>query len=222
MKIQVMTGVLMILSQTLLAQHTIHSQVDRLHQYAGNWVSSIHADTDSIDSFPIVKMNNHSKMGNHSLQVEVLHYQNSTYQPLLTELISHDSKSDQIIALGQNAEGVVFNGTGRFANEREWQMQDIDMLGDFYLRVKFDFQSYTEVLLEGFDQLDQSIWKTRYIKSNPKDKNIGIQLVSVHQQMLKSPVTTLRELSRMATAMLRLSYMTRGHFTECPPPSFVK
>ena len=47
-----------IFSQLLMSQHTIDSQVDRLHQYAGHWVSSVHANTDSMGTYPFIKMNN--------------------------------------------------------------------------------------------------------------------------------------------------------------------
>jgi len=222
MKITILTGLILLFSQLLLAQNTINSQADRLHQYAGYWVSSVHADTDSIGTYPPIKMNNISKMGNHSLQVEVLQYQNGAYHPILTELISYDSKSDQIIALGQNVEGVVFKGGGRFSNEKKWDMQDVDMLGNFYMQVKFDFQSYTNVLVEGFDKSGKSLWKTRYIKSNPKDKNIGIQLVSVHQKMLIAPVETLKELGRMGYSYVETFVYDNGTFYGMSPTEFRK
>jgi hypothetical protein len=62
------------------AQDSIGSQVERLHQYSGHWVSSEHADTDSVGTFPAVEMNNISTMNNQSMQVEVLQYQNGKYQ----------------------------------------------------------------------------------------------------------------------------------------------
>ncbi|WP_185154149.1 sugar phosphate isomerase/epimerase [Fulvivirga sp. M361] len=165
-------------------------------------------------------MNNTSKIDNNSMHVEVLQYQNEKYNPLLTELICYDSKSEQIIALGQNTEGVVFKGTGGFSNENKWEMQDVDMLDDFYMQVKFDFQGLTNVLVEGFDESGKSLWKTRYIKSNPKDKNIGIQLVSVHQEMLKDPVATLQELGRMGYSYVETFVYNNGTFYGMSPNEF--
>lgn len=69
------------------AQDYIGSQAERLHQYAGHWVSSEHAGTDSVGTFPAIKMNNISIMENQSMQVEVMQYQNGEYKTLLTELI---------------------------------------------------------------------------------------------------------------------------------------
>lgn len=219
-RVTTLLGGIFLFSQLLFSQHIIDSQVDRLHQYAGHWVSTVHTDTDSIGKYPSIKMNNISKMDNHSLQVEVLQYKDGEYNPLLIELISYDSKSDQIIALGQNMEGVVFKGNGQFSNEKKWEMQDIDMLGDFYMQVKFDFQSFTNVLLEGFDESGTSLWETRYIKLNPKDKNIGIQLVSVHQEMLKDPVETLLELSRMGYSYVETFVYDNGTFYGMSPTEF--
>ncbi|WP_166425798.1 sugar phosphate isomerase/epimerase [Paraglaciecola sp. 20A4] len=207
-------------NQNLLAQDSIESQADRLHQYAGHWVSSDHADTENFGKFPAIKMTNISTIDNQSMQVEVLQYQNGRYQTLLTELIGYDSRSDKIIALGQNQEGVIFKGTGRFSSEKIWKMQDTDMLGNFYLSVEFNFQSPTNVLLEGFDKSGESLWKTRYIKSNPKDKNIGIQLISVHQKMLKDPVGTLRELGRMGYSYVETFVYNDGTFYGMSPTEF--
>jgi len=219
---RIITSIILIflLNQNLYAQDTIESQVNRLHQYAGLWVSSEHSDTDSVGKFPAIKMNNISTMDNQSMQVEVLQYQNGKYQSMLTELIGYDSKSDQIIALGQNQQGVIFKGMGRFSSEKKWKMQDVDMLGNFYLGVEFDFQSPTNVLLEGFDESGKSLWKTRYIKSNPKDKNIGIQLVSVHQEMLQDPVGTLRELGRMGYSYVETFVYDKGTFYGVSPTDF--
>jgi len=220
MRVIVSIALIFLLNQSLLAQHSIEAQVDRLHQYAGHWVSSVHADTDSFSTFPAIKMINISKMDNQSMQVEVLQYQNGKYKSLLTELIGYDSKSDQIVALGQNQEGVVFKGKGRFSSEKEWKMQDVDMLGNFYMRVEFDFQSPTNLLVEGFDESGKTLWKTRYIKSNPKDKNIGIQLASVHEEMLEDLAATLRELGRMGYSYVETFAYDNGAFYGVSPKEF--
>ncbi|WP_158969714.1 sugar phosphate isomerase/epimerase [Paraglaciecola sp. L3A3] len=220
MRIIVSIVLIFLFNQSLLANNSISSQVDRLHQYSGHWVSSEHADTDSVAEFPAIKMNNISTMHNQSMQVEVLQYQNGRYIPMLTELIGYDSKSDKIIALGQNQQGIIFKGKGRFSSDTKWTMQDVDMLGDFYLAVEFDFQSPTNVLLEGFDDAGKGLWKTRYIKANPQDKNIGIQLVSVHQQMLKDPAATLRELGRMGYSYVETFVYDKGTFYGMSPTEF--
>ncbi|PKA99220.1 sugar phosphate isomerase/epimerase [Flavobacteriaceae bacterium MAR_2009_75] len=217
-----LTLLLILFNQILWAQHGIDSQENRLRQYTGHWVSSLHADTDSIPEYPAVKMNNTPTMNYRSMQVEVLQYQDGQYRPTLTELIGHDAKSDQIIALGQNSDGVVFKGSGRFSDEHTWQMQDADMLGDFYMKVNFDFNSYTNVFLEGFNESGQSLWKTRYIKANPKDKNIGIQLVSVHKEMQKNPEATLKQLGRMGYSYVETFVYDKGEFYGMSPIEFRK
>ena len=211
---------LFIFSSTLFAKDSIESQADRLHQYAGVWVSSEQANTESIAKFPAIKMNNISTMNRQSMQVEVLQYKNGKYSSFLTELIGYDTKSDKIIALGQNQEGVVFKGTGQFSSDKKWRMKDVDMGGDFYLEVEFNFQTPTNVLLEGFDASGKSLWKTRYIKANPKDKNIGIQLVSVHKEMLKDPKSTLKELGRMGYSYVETFVYDKGTFYGMSPTEF--
>ncbi|MGO4890950.1 sugar phosphate isomerase/epimerase family protein [Flavobacterium sp. W21_SRS_FM6] len=220
MRILPLMAFIFLCSPYLQAQETIESQIDRLHQYAGYWVSSEHAGTDSVGAFPAIKMNNISVMEHRSLQVEVLQYHNGEYKTLLTELIGYDTKSEQIIALGQNQQGVIFKGEGRFSSASKWKMQDVDMLGNFYLAVAFDFQSPSTILLEGCDEQGNSLWKTRYIKSNPKDKNIGIQLVSVHQEMLNDPIGTLRELSRMGYSYVETFVYDKGTFYGMSPTAF--
>ncbi|MBU2876428.1 MULTISPECIES: sugar phosphate isomerase/epimerase family protein [Aliiglaciecola] len=220
MRILTALTLIFVFTQNSLAQNSIDSQVDRLHQYVGHWVSSEHAGTESIATFPAIRMHNTSTMNKLSMQVEVLQYQDGKYLPILTELIGYDAKSKKIIALGQNQHGAIFKGMGRFTSETKWEMQDLDMLGNFYLRVEFDFQSPTNVLLEGYDESGKSLWKTRYIKSNPKDKNIGIQLVSVHQQMLKDPEKTLRELARMGYSYVETFVYENGTFYGMPATEF--
>ena len=213
---------LYIFTPALFAKNSIESQADRLHQYVGHWVSSDNANTDKVSEFPAIKMNNISTMNNQSMQVEVLQYQNGKYTPFLTELIGYDAKSDKIIALGQNQEGVIFKGIGEFSSDTKWKMQDVDMLDNFYLNVEFEFQSPTNVLLEGFDVSGKSLWKTRYIKANPKDKNIGIQLVSVHQEMQTDAVGTIKELSRMGYSYVETFVYDKGTFYGMSPLKFRK
>ncbi|MGJ8694009.1 MAG: sugar phosphate isomerase/epimerase family protein [Thalassotalea sp.] len=219
---RILTSIILffIFTPSLFAKDSIESQVARLHQYAGHWVSSDHVNTENFGKFPAIKMNNLSTMNNQSMQVEVLQFQNGKYTTLLTELIGYDAKSDKIIALGQNQDGVIFKGMGRFSSDKKWEMQDVDMLGDFYLKVRFDFQSPSNVLLEGFDEVGKSQWQTRYIKANPKDKNIGVQLVSVHQKMLKDPAGTLKELGRMGYSFVETFVYDNGTFYGMSPTEF--
>lgn len=220
MKVICTLCLVLLLSGNAWAKYAIDNQVDRLRQYVGHWVSSIHPDTEEIDTHPAIKMRNIALMGNQSIQVEVLSLKEGTYHPILAELIGYDTKSDQIIAVGQNSEGVFFKGTGHFESENTWKMKDVDMKGNFYLRVEFDFNSPTTVFLEGFDENDKSLWKVRYIKANPKDKNIGVQLVSVHQNMLNDPSGTLQDLSRMGFSFVETFVYKDGTFYGMTPKEF--
>lgn len=68
----------------LRAQELLGSQVARLHQYVGHWVSSEYANTGKVGALPVIKMNNMSTMDGQSIQVEVFQYQQGQYQKLLT------------------------------------------------------------------------------------------------------------------------------------------
>lgn len=204
-------------------KYTITSQKDRLKQYAGYWVSSANFDTDSIAERPLLKMKSLSNFNNHSLSV-IVWQKDSTdhYQPLLNELIGYDRLTDTIFALGHNTSGDFFTGKGSFSSEQKWTMQDRDLNGNSTMRVDFNFQNYTDIILEGFDTNENSLWKTRYIKQNPKDKNIGIQLVSVHNEMLKHPEQTLIQLSRMGYSYVETFVYKDGKFYGYSPTDFRK
>ncbi|QCX37631.1 TIM barrel protein [Aureibaculum algae] len=99
-------------------------------------------------------------------------------------------------------------------------MQDKDLNGNNTMKVDFNFQNYTDVILEGFDNENQSLWKTRYIKNNPKNKNIGIQLVSVHDNMLDNPEETLIQLGRMGYSYVETFVYKNGSFYGQTPKQF--
>ena len=221
---QVVVCIILLTIQTVnaIAQETysISKQKDRLYQYSGSWVSSINASTDSIDKFPNLRMINTAKLGKQSLQVEVQQYRNGKYHPILVELIGYDHKTDRIFAAGHNESGEFFTGTGAFSSENTWFMQDSDLNGKKTMSVKFDFLNCTEVMVEGFDNSNKSLWKTRYIKANSKAKNIGIQLVSVHDEMLKDPIGTLKFLGRMGYAFVETFVYDKGLFYGMSPTLF--
>lgn len=176
---------------------SLSTQAERLHQYAGEWHSSVSPDSDEVSSTPMIKMINRSMQQDRSLHVDVLMYRDGKYVSILVEQISYDAKSDQIVALGQNEAGKCFIGKGRFVDDRRWSMLDLDLEGNELMRVEFAFLSPTEVMVEGISPAGDSLWKMRYLKANPSDKTIGIQLVSVHDDMQRDAKGTLRELGRM-------------------------
>jgi sugar phosphate isomerase/epimerase len=201
--------------------YSISSQKDRLMQYSGQWVSAINPSADSVAKHPEIKMSSLTNFNNHSLTVEVFQKDNSNqYNPILHEIIGYDTVTDAVFAAGHNAKGAFFTGKGSFSSENHWTMQDKDLNGKKTMKVDFNFQNYTDVILEGFDNNEKSLWKTRYIKNNPKDKNIGIQLVSVHKEMLKNPEQTLIQLGRMGYSYVETFVYKDGGFYGQSPTQF--
>ncbi|GGZ75281.1 sugar phosphate isomerase/epimerase family protein [Algibacter mikhailovii] len=215
--------IMILLSILSFAQenYSISSQKDRLRQYSGQWVSAINPTTDSIAKGPAIKMSCTNNFNNHSLTVKVLQKNNSNqYLPILHEIIGYDRDTDTIFAAGHNSQGAFFTGKGSFTSEKNWSMQDKDLDGNKTMKVDFNFQNSTDVILEGFDNDNNSLWKTRYIKSNPKNKNIGIQLVSVHNDMLKDPQNTLIQLGRMGYSYVETFVYKNGSFYGQSPEQF--
>ncbi|WP_158847612.1 sugar phosphate isomerase/epimerase family protein [Algibacter sp. L1A34] len=201
--------------------YSISSQKDRLRQYSGQWVSAVNPSTDSIAKLPEIKMSSINNFNNHSLTVEVLQKDsNNQYNPILHEIIGYDRVTDTVFAAGHNGEGVFFIGKGKFSSENNWTMQDKDLNGNKTMKVNFSFNNYTDVTLEGLDNNEKRLWKTRYIKNNPKDKNIGIQLVSVHKEMLKNPEQTLIQLGRMGYSYVETFVYKNGGFYGQSPTQF--
>ena len=214
-------AILLFFSASAQEQYSISSQKDRLRQYSGQWVSAITTESDSLALMPNIKMSSLSTINNHALTVEVLRKDtNSRYQSVLHEIIGYDSVSDTIFAAGHNTNGAFFTGKGGFTSQGKWTMQDKDLNGNPTMRVDFQFQNYTDVILEGFDNNQNSLWKTRYIKQNPKDKHIGIQLVSVHKDMLKNPKATLKQLGRMGYSYVETFVYKDGYFYGYNPKEF--
>ena len=201
--------------------YSLSSQKERLRQYSGQWVSTINPSTDSVAKHPQIKMSSLNNFNNHSLTVKVLQKDSvNQYHPILQEIIGYDRGTNTIFAAGHNAQGAFFTGKGSFPSENNWTMQDKDLNGNNTMKVDFNFQNYTDVILEGFDTNEKSLWKTRYIKNNPKDKNIGIQLVSVHKEMLKNPEQTLIQLGRMGYSYVETFVYKNGGFYDQSPTQF--
>ncbi|PWJ41901.1 sugar phosphate isomerase/epimerase family protein [Sediminitomix flava] len=186
---------------------------DRIMWYAGDWVSSVSSNSDSIAEKPELRVSCRPTMNNQSLQVEVFQMQDGVYKNIVSEQLSYDQKSDSLFALGQNGEGVLFLGKGTFSNHKNgWDMLDIDMSGKPFMTAKFTFNNFTDLSIEGFDPSEKSLWKVKYIKQNSKRKNIGIQLVSVHEDMLKDPEGTLKQLGRMGYSFVETFVYSDGLF----------
>ncbi|MBO0589962.1 sugar phosphate isomerase/epimerase [Cellulophaga sp. E16_2] len=213
---------LLIGTNTVFSQMHIPKQSDRLQQYLGSWVSSIDYKTDSVANLPLIKMNNYPKIDHSAMSVEVLQWDGNSYKHTLTELIGHDTKTDSIFALGKSVQGDMFLGAGEFTSDTDWIMKDRDFTGKETMTVSFDFKNQTDVYLKGVNPQNELLWQTRYIKKNPKDKNIGIQLVSVHEQMQKNPKETLKFLDRMGYSYIETFVYKDRSFYGLSPLDFKK
>ena len=209
-------------TNSVFAQMPITKQADRLQQYLGFWVSSIDHKTDSVAYAPQIKMNNHPKIDNTAMSVDVFQKDGEFYNHTLTELIGHDTKTDSIFALGKSTKGDMFLGKGGFTSDTDWIMKDRDFTGKETMTVTFDFKNQTDVYLKGVNPQNEILWQTRYIKKNPKNKNIGIQLVSVHEQMQKNPKETLKYIDRMGYSYIETFVYKDRSFYGLSPLDFKK
>ncbi|MUH38058.1 sugar phosphate isomerase/epimerase [Zobellia amurskyensis] len=207
-------------TNSVFSQDSIPSQSDRLQQYLGFWASSIDYKTDSVANTPLIKMNNYPKTDNTSMSVDVFQLDGEIYNHTLTELIGYDTKTDSIFALGKSAQGDMFLGKGGFTSDTDWIMKDRDFTGKETMTVTFDFKDQTDVYLKGTNPKNEILWQTRYIKKNPKDKNIGIQLVSVHKEMQENPEKTLKYLDRMGYSYIETFVYKDRSFYGLPPLDF--
>ncbi len=206
----------------LFSQEKDTNQKYKLSQYIGNWLSTDNISDTKVSSNPKIKMNVIPKLDSNSLQVEVFEKQNDKWISILIELISYDVVTDQIVASGQNKIGQCFMGKGFFNNKNQWYMQDVNHEGDPTLKVTFNFISSTEVILEGVTSNPSNGWKVKYIKNNSKEKDIGIQLVSVKDAMIKDPSGTIKELSRMGFSFVETFVYSDRKFYSMSPTAFKK
>lgn len=198
------------------------NQKQRLSQYIGNWYSTDKIDDKNLGVAPNLNVVVKPMQNENSIQVEVFENKRGKWDLTLVELISYDSKTDQIVALGQNKAAECFIGKGYFDTSNIWKMQDFYLNGEPSLSVTFNFLSGSEILLKGMNPDNTASWEVKYIKSNPKDKNIGIQLVSVKDKMEKDPVKTIQELSRMGYSYLETFVYADRKFYGMKPAEFRK
>jgi hypothetical protein len=148
----------------LKAQEKAKNQKEKLGQYIGTWYSADKIEDTQIGQNPAIKMIVEPKLNGSSLQVEVFEKKNNQWQTLMVELISHDSQTDQIVAAGQNKEGVCFIGKGYFTNDNQWFMNDSNFKNESTLHVDFHFLNNREVVLKGTTLNGSGGWQVKYIK----------------------------------------------------------
>lgn len=216
----IFTLIAIMLGQNIFGQTKMDIQQQLLQQYIGTWYTTDKIQDLSISNFPQIKMSATPKNHGNSLQVEVFRNINGNWKPLLTELIGFDNTTKQIVALGQNSNGDCFIGRGKFIDTQNWKMTDTDFNGDTTMTVLFKFKNNTEVQVKGLHANVKNDWEVKYIKQNPKDKNIGIQLVSVREAMERDAETTLKLLSRMGYSYVETFVYNQGKFYGMSPLEF--
>jgi sugar phosphate isomerase/epimerase len=214
--------VLFFIHLNLFSQDKAMEQKSKLLLYMGTWFSADYL-SDTVRSInPKIKVITSPKLNGNSLQVEVFEKQNNQWVATLVELISYDTVTNQIVAAGQNQKGECFVGKGLFDINNQWTMQDSNFKGEPTLNVTFNFISSTEVILKGELPDGTKAWEVKYIKDNPKDKNIGLQLVSVRYAMEKDPVKTIQQLGRMGFSFVETFVYNDGKFYGMTPLEFKK
>lgn len=217
-----LTFLFIVIAFQSIAQEKAADQKSRLSQYIGNWLSTDNINDSQIGKDPKIKMNVTPRMDGNSLQVDVFQKRDDKWVQILVELISYDAVTDQIVASGQNMAAQCFVGKGIFYDNSTWTMADVNHKGEPSLNVSFNFISSTEVVLQGVVPGSNEGWKVKYIKNNDKDKNIGIQLVTVKNAMAEDPVRTLQQLGRIGYSFVETFVYNDRKFYGMSPVEFRK
>lgn len=211
---------LLMISIMCFSQEKAKDQKIRLLQYAGNWINTDNIDDNEISNNPKIKVNVTPVLNNTSLHVEVYERFNDNWKLIMVEIISYDIETNQIVAAGQNNEGQCFIGKGYFDNNNQLKMTDVNYKGDTILTVFFNFMNSTEVILKGVLPNKEEAWKIKYIKDNPKHKNIGIQLISVKDEMANDHIGTLEQLGRIGYSFIETFVYKNRKFYDLSPKEF--
>ena len=217
---KILVFVVILTSISLFSQDKAKDQKHRLSQYIGTWLSADSIIDTEVASNPKIRVKVAPRLDGNSLQVDVFEKHGDTWVPILVELISYDITTDQIVASGQNSDSECFVGKGFFDTNNIWSMQDVNHKGELGLNVTFNFISNTEVVLQGIMPNPKDNWEIKYIKNNSKDKNVGIQLVSVKDAMNENPIATLQQLGRMGYSYVETFVYNDGKFYGMEPVDF--
>ena len=208
-------------SLVINAQHKSKNQLQELSKYIGTWYSPENSNDVDLGENPKIKMIVKPTIGfTNGLQVAVFERRKNEWKPILVELISYDVVTDKIIAKGINKKNECFIGKGAFYENNLWIMKDENLNGEHISTVNFNFLSNSEVVLKATDSKNKELWEIKYIKQNPKDKNIGIQLVSVKNLMEENPENTLKQLGRMGYSYVETFVYNNGSFYNYSPTEF--
>lgn len=190
------------------------NQKEKLSQCIGTWYSR-----DQIRSNKVVVK---PKLNGNFLQVEVFEKQNVQWILIHIELISYDTVTNQIVAAGQNQNGECFVGRGFFDSNHHFFIQILNFKDQPILKATFNFINTTDVILKGEVSNSTKSWEINYIKDNPKEKNLGIQLFSLKDAMEKNPEDTIKQLGRMGFSYVETFVYNEGKFYGMTPLEFKK
>lgn len=190
------------------------NQKEKFLQCIGTWYSKDQITANKVVVSP--------KLDGNSLQVEVCTKENAQWISTHIGLISYDAVTNQIVVSGQNQNGECFVGNGFFNSNNESYMQIMNFKGEPILKATFNFINSTEVILIVEIGNSTDTWKIKYIKDNPKDKNLGIQLFSIKDAMEKNPEETIQQLGRMGFSYVETFVYNDGKFYGMTPLEFKK
>jgi sugar phosphate isomerase/epimerase len=137
-------------------------------------------------------------------------------------LISYDAVTNQVVAAGQNQNGKCFVGKGFFDSSNQCFIEQSNFKGEPILIATFNFINATELILTSEVHNSTNTCEIKYIKANPKDKNLGIQLFSVKDAMENNAVETIRQLGRIGFSYVETFVYNEGKFYGMTPLEFKK
>lgn len=190
------------------------NQKEKFLQCIGTWYST----NQIIPNKVIVR----SKSFGSSLEVEVFAKENTKWILTHIGLISYDAITNQVIVVGQNQNSECFVGNGFFDSNNKFFMQNMSFNGKPILKATFNFINATELILVNEALNSTNSWEMKYIKDNPKDKNLGIQLFSVNDAMEKNPESTIQQLGKMGFSYVETFVYKDSKFYGMTPLEFKK
>lgn len=191
-----------------------------LQQYVGEWINGDDLTSRVPSNDPNIKILVRSKMDGMSYVIEVFQKQNHNWITILSEIISYDRDTDQIVAMGSNPAGKNFIGKGGFSSHKKLIMKDHDFKGNFVQEVVFSFEDDGRLILRGDAPNDQNDWEGVYFKMRKENKNFGIHLVSVDSDMKKDPIGTIEKIGKMGYSYVETHRYENGKFYGFTPEEF--
>ncbi|MCK8521769.1 TIM barrel protein [Aquimarina sp. D1M17] len=191
-----------------------------LWQYVGEWLNGDNINAKEVSKDPNTRILVTPKMDGVSFWVEVSQKKVNQWAVILTEMISYDANTNEIVALGTNPEAENFIGKGFFSSYDKLTMRDHDFKGDFVQEVRFHFEEDGRLLLTGDAPDDEYDWEGVFFKTKTHNKNFGIHLVSVDSEMRKDPLGTIDKIGKMGYSYVETHRYDNGKFYGLTPEQF--